>query len=136
MTISERIFEVMRLKNIKQKDLSKHTGIPTATISAWNIRKSSPPSEKLVEIADYLGVNVQYLLGLTDNPEIMPNNPGFKITADQIHEIRNNSNNGDNVINVPAQKQDEMSEELLKRFNGLSFDRKIDVFNYIKNMEE
>ncbi len=38
-----------------------------------------------------------------------------------------------NVINSSKQSLDEMSTELVKRFNMLSFDEKLDVFNYIKN---
>ncbi|MDE5569204.1 MAG: hypothetical protein K2I82_00935 [Ruminococcus sp.] len=83
-------------------------------------------SFSLAKIADVLGVSVDYLLGRTDEPENNINVTGN--TQNNIH--------GSNSINISEQKKlDEMSAELLKKFSKLSFDEKIDVFNYIKNKE-
>ena len=64
----------------------------------------------------------------------------------QSNEYSNNQiHNSDNVAlgenaqvhinNTPAENSDEMTAELIKRFKNLSFDEKIEVFNYIKNIK-
>lgn len=56
---------------------------------------------------------------------------------EQIH----NSDNialGENAqvnVNAAVKSYDEMTAELIKRFQSLSFDEKIEVFNYIKNIK-
>lgn len=40
MTISERIFELMKEKNLTQKEFSKRAHIPESTISDWKKKRS------------------------------------------------------------------------------------------------
>ena len=67
MNIQQRIFETMEKKGLKSTQLSKYTGIPNSTISAWKTKNSSPSSEKLSVIAEFLGVSIAYLLGIDEN---------------------------------------------------------------------
>lgn len=69
MNIQQRIFDIMENKHIKSTQLSKYTGIPNSTISAWKTKNSSPSSDKLCIIAECLGVSVNYLLGIDDKSE-------------------------------------------------------------------
>ena len=125
MTISERIFEIMRMKNIRQKDLSKSIGIPTATISTWNTRNTSPPAEKIIEIADYLGVSVYYLL------------TGEEQNAVNINGSSNNTNIGENaVMNVPYSNLDKHDKEILEEYNKLSLKNKAKVISYMTELED
>ncbi len=125
MTISERIFEIMRMKNIRQKDLSKSIGIPTATISTWNTRNTSPPAEKIIEIADYLGVSVYYLL------------KGEEQNAVNINGSSNNTNIGENaVMNVPYSNLDKHDKEILEEYNKLSLKNKAKVISYMTELED
>lgn len=125
MTISERIFETMRIKNIKQKDLSKSIDIPTATISTWNTRNTSPPAEKIIEIADCLGVSVYYLL------------TGEEQNTVNINGSSNNTNIGENaVMNVPYSTLDKHDKEILEEYNKLSLKNKAKVINLITELEE
>ena len=41
--------------------VSKETGVPTATLTAWKQGKYTPKEDKLQLIADYFGVTVEYL---------------------------------------------------------------------------
>ncbi len=90
-----------------------------------NLNKGQTPSiDKIMLLADYFGVTMDFLLGRTRlmDTQAINNNGTVEINGTQA-----------NVVNNSKQSLDEMSTELLKRFNSLSFDEKIDVFNYIKD---
>ena len=63
MTISQRIFLVMKENGITQKELSEATGIGQSTISDWKRKGTNPSSEKIIPIAEALGVSVEFILG-------------------------------------------------------------------------
>ncbi|MDE6789014.1 MAG: helix-turn-helix domain-containing protein [Ruminococcus sp.] len=62
MTISQRIFYLLKEQGKKQSELSDYAGISTSTISAWNKRGTDPPANLISTIADFLGVSSEYLL--------------------------------------------------------------------------
>ena len=115
MTVSQRILEIMEQKHIKQKTLADYTGISTSAISDWKKKGTNPSVDKLVSVSECLGVSVEYLLGISENPN------EYDKTKKTNQSIQTNNN------------LDEMTTELIKRFQKLSFDDKIEVFNYIKS---
>ena len=62
MTISQRIFALLKMKHLSQKDLAEYTGLSPAAISGWKKRNTSPSCDNLLQICDFLGVSVMYLL--------------------------------------------------------------------------
>ena len=62
MTISQRIFSILKEKKKKQKELSAYTGISEAAISDWKKKGTNPSSDKIFAIANFLEVSVEYLL--------------------------------------------------------------------------
>ena len=66
MIISERIFELLKLKGISQKDFSKLTGISQSTISDWKTKKTNPAADKIKIICDVLGLTPTELLTDTE----------------------------------------------------------------------
>lgn len=62
MTISQRIFSLLESKHLSQKDLAEYAGLSPAAISGWKSKNTSPSSDKLVKISEFLGVSVYYLL--------------------------------------------------------------------------
>lgn len=67
MSISERIFELLREKGISQKELSEQTGISQSTISDWKRKKTNPSADKLKIICDALHITLYELLGDAEN---------------------------------------------------------------------
>ena len=63
-----RCERLMKERGINAVQLSRETGVSTATISAWRNDIYTPKLDKLTKIADYLGVTVDYLMGRTDSP--------------------------------------------------------------------
>jgi len=46
----------------KPADICKATGIPASTFSDWKKGKSKPGPDKLLKIAEFLGVSVKFLM--------------------------------------------------------------------------
>lgn len=60
-----------RLKNhLTQAELADKLGADTKQISRWESGNGVPHAERLVDIARILGVSVDYLLGVSDEPTI------------------------------------------------------------------
>ena len=70
MIISERIFCVMKQKNITQLELSRRTGIATSNISDWKKKKTNPVSDKILIISEVLGVSPYELLSGAEHIEM------------------------------------------------------------------
>ncbi len=62
-----RLKELRRAHNITQVELAKKVGLCTMTISKYE-NGGKPNYLKVLEIADYFGVSMYYLLGYVDDP--------------------------------------------------------------------
>lgn len=71
VTIAEKIKSTAKEKNIQIKDLLQAAKLSKNTLSSMLSGGSTPKSENLAKIADYLDCSVDYLLGRTDNPNIV-----------------------------------------------------------------
>jgi len=49
-------------RNLSDYAVSQHTGIPRSTFTDWKSGRSAPKMEKLIKIADFLGVTVDELV--------------------------------------------------------------------------
>lgn len=50
-------------RNVTPADVSRGTGIATATLTNWKKGKYTPKIDKLQKIADYFGVSITYFTG-------------------------------------------------------------------------
>ena len=53
---------LMEQKGVSASDVAKATGITASTFTMWKQGKISPNSQKMIKIADYFGVPVEYLV--------------------------------------------------------------------------
>lgn len=60
----ERILKSKGLTNYK---VSKDTGIAQSVLSTWKTKGTTPRPEKLQILAEYLGVSVDYLIGVPNS---------------------------------------------------------------------
>jgi len=67
MIISERIFQILKEKEMTQKEFSNNTGIAQSTISDWKTKKTNPAADKIMIICDTLDVTPYELLSGTEN---------------------------------------------------------------------
>lgn len=61
-TISERLFSMMREKNISMPDLSRMTGISRHTIFDWQRKGTNPGADKIMVICEALSITPEELL--------------------------------------------------------------------------
>ena len=62
MTIGERLFKIMKEKNISMPELSRMTGISRYTIFDWQRRHTNPGADKIMVICDTLSVTPEWML--------------------------------------------------------------------------
>lgn len=62
MIISERIFKLLKEKNMSQNKFAKEVGLAGSTVSDWKTKKTNPTAEKIMLICDVLEVTPEQLL--------------------------------------------------------------------------
>ena len=67
---SKRVKMLRKKNNIKQSELGKIIGLSDNAISDIERGYRLTTMEKLVALADYFEVSIDYLVGRTDNPRI------------------------------------------------------------------
>ena len=61
MSIGERILELRKNQNISQTEMASSMGVSRQAVSKWESDKSSPDTVKLIQLAEYLNTEVEYL---------------------------------------------------------------------------
>lgn len=71
--LHQRVTIIRKLKGLSVYAVEKGADIGVATLKNW--KTSTPSSDKVLRVAQFLDVSVDYLLGNTDNPQSHKNNP-------------------------------------------------------------
>ena len=66
--VIEKIQNLLKEQGKDQKDLCQHLNLSKSTFSSWKSGVTNSYMKKLPEIAEYLGVSVEYLLGKEKSP--------------------------------------------------------------------
>lgn len=69
MTITERIFYLIKARGLSQNAFSKATGIAPSTISDWKTKNHTPSADKIMDICRVLEVTPEALLTGADIDE-------------------------------------------------------------------
>ncbi len=99
--IGERLLDLRKDAGLTQDELADILAINKHSISSYERDKSEPPDAIKIEIADYFGVSIDYLLGVTDNP-----NP----KVDKV-----------NLLRLPPKFPQEAIDELMTYIDYLAF---------------
>ena len=87
----ERFEELLKDTGKTAYKVSKDTGISTATLTSWKQGKYTPKPDKLKLIADYFGVQIEYLIGESEykTKEEMFNawDAEFKTLSTQVNDM-------------------------------------------------
>lgn len=87
---SERLKEAMELRNMKQSDLVRITGIDKASVSLYVSGRYSPKGDKLYKLAMALNVSSAWLSGFN-----------VPMQDDEVYEQSNISTVSEHLYNVP-----------------------------------
>lgn len=67
---SERLKLLKTHKNLLQKDIAAAIGVSLRAYQYYETDTKEPTMSKLIALADYFDVSIDYLVGRTDNPKI------------------------------------------------------------------
>jgi transcriptional regulator with XRE-family HTH domain len=71
MSFGDKLRELREKKGVTQQDLADFLGVGRPTIAGYETKNKQPDYDKLVKIADYFNVPIDYLLGRIDRPNIL-----------------------------------------------------------------
>lgn len=66
-TISDHIFELLKERNMSQKEFAKRTGIAESSISDWKRKRTNPVADKILIICEVLEISPYELLSGVEN---------------------------------------------------------------------
>lgn len=126
MTFYETLSELMDRNNVSKKQLSEILQIGKNQFKYWETKGNIPNGETLIALSDYFGCSVDYLLGRTDEPNmtINVNQTGRTIVSSPI-----------NAVNNAEKPSNEMTAELVKIFEAMSFSDKIKIMNFVLELK-
>ena len=72
-----RLKEIRQIKGLKASDVAEKLSITKNSLSEWESGKRIPPCERIIQLADFYNVSVDYLLGRdedfdTNNDSVRP----------------------------------------------------------------
>ncbi|MEK5181386.1 helix-turn-helix transcriptional regulator [Paenibacillus odorifer] len=101
--------------------VAKDTGITTSTLTSWKQGKYTPKREKLQKIADYFGVTVNYLMGVSEeSKETQEDKPYYALSEKDERDIAKELEKMMNDLNSNAsfafmgEPMDDEDRELLR----------------------
>ena len=126
---SDILVELAQSREVTMYELSQKTDIPQSLLSNYKNGKKKPALENIIKLADFFDVSTDYLLGRTDNPNISTES---YIGGDN-NGVQAIKNNGAVTISQSsrAEQQDEMTQELVKAFQSMSFPDKMEIMNAV-----
>lgn len=81
MITVERILEVLKARGIAPSKMLKDLGFSSGLMSQWKSGAQKPSHEKLVKMAEYLQVSLDYLVGISDTPVLVD---GDSLSDDEV----------------------------------------------------
>lgn len=69
--IGKKIKELREIKQITQEELAKYLGVAPQTVYKYEKEINEPDLKTTSKIAEYFNVTADYLLGRTDNPDML-----------------------------------------------------------------
>lgn len=71
MDFAERVRDLRKTHGLTQKQVADNTGLSTIGVQSYERRARKPTHDALISLADFFGVSIDYLVGRTDNPQIL-----------------------------------------------------------------
>lgn len=69
MKYFDRIRALREDADMNQTQIAKMFNVGQKTVSNWESGRNEPPYEILIKYSLYFNVSIDYILGVTDNPE-------------------------------------------------------------------
>lgn len=119
----ERLDTLLKKSGVTPYKLAKDIGISQSSLSEWKRGNSIPKYEKLVKIAGYFNVSVNYLNGRSD--EEQPAEDDNKELLDRLMSMVKEK------LAAP-EWSDEQAKQNLELFSSLSSEKKQEALRYLR----
>lgn len=91
--IGNRLYLLRKAAGLSQLELGNLFGISHHTVSSYEKDKSDPSDNLKVKLAEYFGVSVDYLVGMSDEPYPVRNSVDYMLypsalTPEQRRQVR------------------------------------------------
>lgn len=129
MTISSRIFALLKQQSKTQTALAAYIGIRVATVSAWKAQSTDPSANLLEKIAEFFDVSVDYLVTGKEYA------PAPSQTVNQGIFGDKNENNTVTINGNDAVQISEFESELIRICAILDIRRKNQLLTYAYKLE-
>ena len=85
-----RLEELRDLKNLKSKEVANYFDIAESTYSEWEHNKIPIPTRRIVQLADFYEVNIDFMLNLSNIKKHIKNNSELDLELIGLHlkEVR------------------------------------------------
>jgi transcriptional regulator with XRE-family HTH domain len=126
----ERLDILLKKNGVTPYKLAKDIGISQSSLSEWKRGNSIPKYDKLVKIAGYFNVSVNYLTGQSDDEQ--------PAEADDNKELLDKLMTMDKLMSMVKEKlaapewSDEQAKQNLELFNALTADKKQEALRYLR----
>lgn len=88
---SNRLEELREEKNITRKEIAKILNVSPSIYCRWEKNKDSIPTKRLIDLANYYQINIDYILNLTNKRVIIKRTKiNIDIISKRTKELRNN----------------------------------------------
>lgn len=84
-TFQERFSELMSRYDGSDTAFADMLGVSKQAISAWKTGARSPKKPTIRAIADYFGVGIPWLMGITDDPTPPETHAAPELSPDELH---------------------------------------------------
>lgn len=87
---NERFEDLRDEKDLKKKDVAKIIGVVESVYSEWENGKLSIPTKRLVQLANYFEVNIDYMVGISNKRKHIKssNDVNLDLVSLRLKEIR------------------------------------------------
>ena len=126
MTISNRIFALLKEQHKTQTDIAAAIGVRQATVSAWKAQNTNPSADLLAGIAAFLGVSIDYLC------------TGKECAAASVNQNIVGDGNHHNAVNIGGVEGalSEFEQELLRVYAALDARGKNALLSFAYDLEK
>lgn len=87
---NQRLEVLREEKDLLKKDVAKNIGVVESVYSEWENSKLSIPTKRLIQLANFFEVNIDYMLGLTNKRVKLKSSDDFDLDliSKRLKEIR------------------------------------------------
>ena len=87
---NQRLEGLREEQDLFRKDVAKNIGVVESVYSEWENEKLSIPTKRLIQLANFFEINIDYMLGLTDKRVHIKssNNINLQLVSKRLKEVR------------------------------------------------